>query len=113
MSAIRIKPQTSWTDGKGIITVKSTGGELKTIEREVEKLSRVGTDLTPEPLYSTPNRYANRKKCVCAEHEGDKWVHRSQFGYDKRTSDGLRSWCRVCEARQKRFAYVPRWKRGV
>lgn len=67
----------------------------------------------PAPLMTTPNRYANKKRCSCKEHEGDRWVHRSQFSYHPATVDHLQSWCKKCRAAKARFAYIPRWKRGV
>lgn len=113
MNAIRVKPLGDWTDGKGVITVKSGSGEPRTIEREVEKQARKETDLTPEPLFDAPNRYADKKKCVHPDHQGDRWIHRSQFSHDARMSDGLHSYCRKCRARAEKMAYVPRWRRGV
>lgn len=113
MSAIRIKPLRDWTDGRGVITVKSGGGELHTIEREVEKNARLGTDLTPDPLITVPNKYANKKRCSCPDHEGDRWVNCAQFSADRRHVDGLQAWCKACRNRQARFAYVPKWRRGV
>ena len=111
-SSIHVKRQTDWTDGKGLITIH-VSKEAKTIEREVEKQSRLETDLTQPPLFDKPNKYTHLKKCSHPEHEGDKWVNRSQFNADKHHSDGLHSYCKACVRRLKRFAYVPRWKRGV
>jgi hypothetical protein len=110
--SIHVKRQTDWTDGKGLITIH-VSKEAKTIEREVEKQSRLETDLTQPPLFDKPNKYTNLKRCVCPDHEGDKWVHRSQFCADKRMADGLQSYCKTCDARRKKLAYVPRWKRGT
>lgn len=98
----------------GIITRTTSSGEVITEERPVERQSRTGEDLTPEPLFGNhPNKYANKKKCVCPQHEGDRWVNRGQFSADRRHSDGLQAWCKDCRNRHARFAYVPRWKRGV
>lgn len=100
-----------WTDVGVITTV--VNGQSKTRERTVERQSRQGVDLTPSPLIETPNRYHNKKRCSCPEHVGDKWVNRSRFSADKRMTDGLHAYCKDCRNRQARFAYVPRWKRGV
>lgn len=109
--SIHVKRQGDWTDGKGVITVHISK-ELRTIEREVEKQSRLETDLAQPPLFDKPNKYANKKRCSNKEHEGERWTPRSQFTHDARMSDGLHSWCNVCRAREKRLAYIPRWVRG-
>jgi len=112
VSAIRIGKQGNWLDGKGVITVK-VSSELRTIEREVEKQSRLETDLTPPPLFDTPNRYSGKKKWVHPEHAGERWTSRSQFTHDGRMSDGLHSYCNACRARDRKNSYVAKWKRGT
>jgi hypothetical protein len=112
MSAIRIKPVGDWMDGKGMITVHVSKSP-KTIEREVEKQSRLETDLTPEPLFNSPNKYQGKKKCVHPEHDGERWIPRGEFSHDPRMSDGLQSYCKKCRNRMARFAYIPRWTRGT
>jgi cell pole-organizing protein PopZ len=65
------------------------------------------------PVLDRPNKYTNLKRCVYPDHEGDRWVNRAQFSPDKHHTDGLHSYCRACENKRKRLAYVPRWKRGT
>src|SRR5678815_278455 len=98
---ITIKAQRDWLDGKGMITIH-VAKEARTIEREVEKQSRLETDLTQPPLIDQPNKYANKKRCSNKEHEGERWTPHSQFTHDGRMSDGLHAWCNACRAREKR-----------
>lgn len=65
------------------------------------------------PIDPAPNKFTHLKRCIDEDHTGDRWVHRSQFGHDARHSDKLKSICKACEARRRRMAYIPKWKRGV
>lgn len=89
---------------------------LATRETEHDGLQLAGGKVAaPEtpPLIDRPNKYTNLKRCVYPDHEGNRWVNRSQFSADKHHSDGLHSYCRACENKRKRLAYIPRWKRGI
>lgn len=93
-------------------------GQVRTAPRQTEvdglKAAAGLIEVEPQaPLIETPNKYKNLKRCSCKDHEGERWIHRSKYTYDKRMADGLHSWCNACRAAQKRFAYVPRWKRGT
>jgi hypothetical protein len=93
-------------------------GQVKTAPRqtEVDGLKAAAGLERPEepaPLIDVPNRYTNLKRCAYKDHVGDRWVNRSQFSADKAHVDGLHAYCRKCRAAQAKFAYVPRWRRGV
>jgi hypothetical protein len=67
-----------------------------------------------QPLIEKPpNKYTHKKRCNHPDHQGDRWVNRSQFSADKRHSDGLQACCKVCRARDARLAYTPKWRRGT
>jgi hypothetical protein len=66
-----------------------------------------------QPIDPPPNKFTHLKRCIDEDHVGDRWVNRAQFGHDARHSDKLKSICKVCEARKRRMAYIPRWKRGT
>lgn len=90
--------------------------QTRDTEREGLKLadSKIARPLSVySPVDQEPNKYTHLKKCTHPDHEGDRWVNRSQFCADKRMADGLQSYCKACDARRKKLAYVPRWRRGV
>lgn len=114
------KQSSQYSDDNHQTPVDDYGGKVqdslrtRTTEHEALKVAG-GLSEYPEqpPLIDRPNKYANLKRCSCKEHEGDKWVNRSLFSADPRHVDGLKSQCKRCMAAQRRFAYVPRWRRGV
>lgn len=94
----------------GIITRSTSSGDVITEERPVERQSRTGEDLTPEPLFAAPNKYAGKKFCRSCK----TWKLLNQFSPLSTTVDGKHSYCRDCRAAKKRENYVAsyRWKRG-
>lgn len=91
----------------GIITRSTSSGDVITEERPVERQSRTGEDLTPEPLFDAPNRYAQRRPCTCKTHEGNRWRPLSEFS-TRKAKNGKSyplSWCNACRAAYQRHQY--------